>query len=173
LAFASACRKAINKWYFLIGPLGAEYAVPLFCRGQRRRIAALVWVQVLFATVTSTFFLPSARSQQAGSPPEVYVGVIVTRTAEDAQAVLNELKAGMVVGVLAKEKSIDPSSGASLRDGKQSLSRLGQPRYLPTFQSRLALRQAGELQVCDSVFPELLQRAPGDLQVRWLEGSLT
>ena len=59
---------------------------------------------------TSTFFLPSARSQQAESPPEVYVGMIVTRTADDAQAVLNELKAGMDFGVLAKEKSIDPSS---------------------------------------------------------------
>jgi FG-GAP-like repeat/ASPIC and UnbV/PPIC-type PPIASE domain len=59
---------------------------------------------------TSTFFLPSARSQQAESTPEVYVGMIVTRTAEEAQAVLNELKAGMDFGVLAKEKSIDPSS---------------------------------------------------------------
>jgi hypothetical protein len=58
----------------------------------------------------SAFFLPSARSQQAESPPEVYVGMIVTRTAEEAQAVLNELKAGMDFGVLAKEKSIDPSS---------------------------------------------------------------
>jgi hypothetical protein len=58
----------------------------------------------------SAFFLPSARSQQAESRPEVYVGMIVTRTAEEAQAALNELKAGMDFGVLAKEKSIDPSS---------------------------------------------------------------
>jgi hypothetical protein len=63
-----------------------------------------------FMVSTSTFFLPSARSQQAESAPEIYVGMIVTRTAEEAQAVLNELKAGMDFGVLAKEKSIDPSS---------------------------------------------------------------
>jgi hypothetical protein len=53
---------------------------------------------------TSAFFLPSAHSQQAESAPEVYVGMIVTRTAEEAQAVLNELKAGMDFGVLAKGK---------------------------------------------------------------------
>src|SRR5271156_1817290 len=78
--------------------------------GKRRRMAALVWLQLLFATVTSTLFLAPARSQQAGSPPEVPLGMIVTRTAEEAQAVLNELKAGMDFGVLAKEKSVDPSS---------------------------------------------------------------
>jgi len=48
----------------------------------------------------SAFFLPSARSQQAESPPEVYVGMIVTRTAEEAQAVLNELKAGMDLSLI-------------------------------------------------------------------------
>ena len=67
---------------------------------------AALWVMV----ITSVFFLPPARSQQAESQPEVYVGMIVTRSAEDAQAVLNQLKAGMDFGVLAKEKSIDPSS---------------------------------------------------------------
>jgi hypothetical protein len=65
---------------------------------------AALWV------ITSVFFLPPARSQQTESQPEAHVGMIVTRTAEDAQAVLNELKAGMDFGVLAKEKSIDPSS---------------------------------------------------------------
>jgi FG-GAP-like repeat/PPIC-type PPIASE domain/ASPIC and UnbV len=58
----------------------------------------------------SAFSPPPARSQQAESPPEVYIGMIVTRTADEAQAVLNELKAGMDFGVLAKERSIDPSS---------------------------------------------------------------
>ena len=67
---------------------------------------AALWVMV----INSVSFLPPARSQQAESQPEVYVGMIVTRSAEDAQAVLNQLKAGMDFGVLAKEKSIDPSS---------------------------------------------------------------
>ena len=67
---------------------------------------AALWV----TAITSVFLLPPARSQQAESQPEAYVGMIVTRSAEDAQAVLNQLKAGMDFGVLAKEKSIDPSS---------------------------------------------------------------
>src|SRR6204780_2252861 len=67
---------------------------------------AALWVMA----INSVSFLPPARSQQAESQPEVYVGMIVTRSAEDAQAVLNQLKAGMDFGVLAKEKSIDPSS---------------------------------------------------------------
>ena len=43
---------------------------------------------------TSAFFPPLACSQQTEPSPEVYVGMIVTRTAEEAQAVSNELKAG-------------------------------------------------------------------------------
>ena len=52
---------------------------------------------------TSAFFLPSARSQPAESQPEVYVGMIVTRTTEEAQAVLNELKSGADFGVRRKK----------------------------------------------------------------------
>jgi VCBS repeat protein/PPIC-type peptidyl-prolyl cis-trans isomerase-like protein/ASPIC/UnbV protein len=59
---------------------------------------------------TSALFVPSAHPQQDKRSQETYVGMIVTRTAEEAQAVLNELKAGMDFGVLAKEKSIDPTS---------------------------------------------------------------
>ncbi len=76
---------------------------------------AALWAMV----ITSVFFLPPARSQQAQSQPEVYVGMIVTRSAEDAQAVLNQLKAGMDFGVLAKEKSIDPSSNDGGYVGRQ------------------------------------------------------
>src|SRR6202167_6172 len=67
---------------------------------------AALWVMI----INSVFFLQPARPQQPDSSPELYVGMIVTRSAEDAQAVLNQLKAGMDFGVLAKEKSIDPSS---------------------------------------------------------------
>jgi hypothetical protein len=95
-------------------------------------MGALVWVQVLFVTVTSAFFLPLARSQQPESPPEVYLGMIVTRTAEEAQAVLNELKAGMDFGVLAKEKSIDPSS-----DDGGYVGGLGSPQLTPALRDAL------------------------------------
>jgi hypothetical protein len=51
---------------------------------------------------TSVFLAPSAHSQQAESTQEANVDIIVMRTAEQAQAVLNELKAGTDFGVLAK-----------------------------------------------------------------------
>src|ERR1700677_1305264 len=88
---------------------------------------------------TSTFFLSSARSQQAESPPEVYVGMIVTRTAEEAQAVLNELKAGMDFGVLAKEKSIDPSS----EDGGY-IGGLSSPQLTPALRDALKGLHSGQ-----------------------------
>ena len=59
---------------------------------------------------TSVSFAPSAHSQQAAPSQQANVDIIVTRTAEQAQAVLNELKAGTDFGILAKENSIDPSS---------------------------------------------------------------
>jgi hypothetical protein len=59
---------------------------------------------------TGPLFMQAAHSQQTEPSQQVEVGIIVTRTAEEALSVLNELKAGMDFGVLAKEHSIDPTS---------------------------------------------------------------
>jgi tetratricopeptide (TPR) repeat protein len=61
--------------------------------------------------VTAGAFLVSdEHAQEAAPPQEVHLGIIVTRTSEEAQAVLKALNAGMDFGVLAKENSIDPSA---------------------------------------------------------------
>ena len=49
------------------------------------------------------FFGPSAYTQPATISHQNYVGLIVTRTATEAKAVLDQLRAGMDFGVLAKE----------------------------------------------------------------------
>jgi FG-GAP-like repeat/PPIC-type PPIASE domain/ASPIC and UnbV len=84
-----------------------------------------------FMVSTSVFFAPPAHPQQADSSHEANVDIIITRTAEQAQAVLNDLKAGTNFDILAKEKSIDPSAN----DG-------GYVGSLSTAQLSPALREA-------------------------------
>ena len=72
------------------------------CRGALLALA-LMW--------NAGFFVGSkAHAQEAASARELHVGIIITRTSEAAQAVLQALNAGMDFGVLAKENSIDPSA---------------------------------------------------------------
>ena len=68
-----------------------------------------VWVVALLAVV-SLFSAVAACWGQAGSPQAPYRGLIVLRNAEQARSVLEQLKAGMDFGVLAKERSIDPTA---------------------------------------------------------------
>jgi FG-GAP-like repeat/PPIC-type PPIASE domain/ASPIC and UnbV len=89
---------------------------------------------------TSVFLAPSAHSQQAESTQEANVDMIVTRTAEQAQAVLNELKAGTDFGVLAKEKSIDPSAN----DGGY-LGRLSAAQLSPALREALKGMSVGQI----------------------------
>jgi hypothetical protein len=60
LAFASACRKANNKWYCLIGPLAAFYAVPLsWCPADRPFILLLPYEAAeKLASLKGTAFRP-------------------------------------------------------------------------------------------------------------------
>jgi tetratricopeptide (TPR) repeat protein len=60
--------------------------------------------------IVSLFYGVSGYCQKSEAAHDPYVGVIVSRTAAQAYAVLAQLKAGMDFGVLAKEKSIDPTS---------------------------------------------------------------
>ena len=66
-------------------------------------------------------------SQEKESTPENRFGIIVTRTAEQAKEILAELKAGTNFAVLAKEKSLDPSSKDGGLMGLGDMSKL-QPK---------------------------------------------
>jgi hypothetical protein len=72
------------------------------CRGALLALA-LIWNAGFVAGA-------KAHAQEAAAPHELHIGIIVTRTSEAAQAVLQALKAGMDFGVLAKENSVDPSA---------------------------------------------------------------
>ncbi len=67
---------------------------------------------MLLFLLSCIFLLQSVRAlaQQPGDASEVELGIIVTRSAEQAQEVLQELRTGMDFGVVAKEKSIDSTA---------------------------------------------------------------
>jgi FG-GAP-like repeat/ASPIC and UnbV/PPIC-type PPIASE domain len=65
----------------------------------------------LLAILAFIGFLPGVQAQQAAASQEVELGVLITAKAEDADAILKQLKAGADFGVLAKEKSIDTTAG--------------------------------------------------------------
>src|ERR1700722_8802296 len=64
---------------------------------------------LILAGFLATFPSP-ATGQQSDASSELRLGIIVTRTAEQADSVLKKLNAGWDFGVLARETSIDPSS---------------------------------------------------------------
>jgi len=68
-------------------------------------LLALTFVLGGAALVTS-----ESPAQQTGSTHPNYAGIILTRTEPEAQAVLTQLKSGFDFGVLAREKSIDPTA---------------------------------------------------------------
>jgi FG-GAP-like repeat/ASPIC and UnbV/PPIC-type PPIASE domain len=65
----------------------------------------------LLALLALIGFLPEMQAQQVAASQEVELGVLITAKAEDADAILKQLKAGADFGVLAKEKSIDTTAG--------------------------------------------------------------
>ncbi len=81
----------------------------------------------------------AAFSQSAATPGGADAGIIVTRTADAALAVTSQLSAGMDFGVLAKERSIDPSAedGGYLKP--QSLAKLS-----PALRDALHTLQPGQ-----------------------------
>ena len=74
----------------------------------------LCWTTTKFAlrlVAAAGFLLGGATYSQTAPPPnEASPGIIVTRTADEASSVLSQLKTGFDFGVLAKERSIDPSA---------------------------------------------------------------
>ncbi len=73
-----------------------------------KRNTAILALGLIVSTIISA--APPAHSQQTSPSQQPNVSIIVTRTADEATSVLNDLKAGTDFGILAKEKSIDPSS---------------------------------------------------------------
>jgi hypothetical protein len=76
--------------------------------GSPKRNTAILALGLLLSTTLAPG--PAARSQQPASPPPANVSILVTPTEDEARSALTDLKAGTDFGVLAKEKSIDPSS---------------------------------------------------------------
>ncbi len=99
----------------------------------------LVVLILLFLTSLPLIFSSSIQAQQDGASREVEVGIIVTSTAEEAESILKQLKAGMDFGVLAKEKSIDPSAN----DGGY-MGRLSPAQLRPELQAALHGLKAGQ-----------------------------
>ena len=71
---------------------------------------------------------PCAHAQTDSSIQEAETGIIVTRTADQAQSVLRALKAGMDFGVLAKEMSVDPTAVDGGYMGHLKLANLPTPQ---------------------------------------------
>ena len=82
---------------------------------------------------------PVSSSQQNEVSPEGAIGIIVTRTADEAKEVRAELKAGTDFSVLAKEKSIDPTS----KDGGY-MGQMNTARLQPELKMALSGLKAGE-----------------------------
>ena len=94
--------------------------------------------------VILAFFLAAALSssglgQQSDAASELHLGIIVTRTAEQASGVLKKLDAGWDFGVLARENSIDPSA----EEGGY-LGRLRPDQLRPEFRDALNGVQPGQ-----------------------------
>ena len=64
---------------------------------------------LVLALLLASLSVPAV-GQQTETGGELHLGIIVTRTAERANAVLKKLNAGWDFGVLAKENSTDPSA---------------------------------------------------------------
>src|ERR1039457_565838 len=74
----------------------------------RKCLSALL--TLAFMVTCGAFPVSEGHEQEAGSSQQLQLGIIVTRTSEERQAVMKALKAGMDFGVLAKEKSIDSTA---------------------------------------------------------------
>ncbi len=99
----------------------------------RRRMFGLL---IVFALSLSPF---STVAQQAERPSQVEVGILVLPTEAAAAAALRELRAGSDFAVLAKERSVDPTSNEG---GSMGLLDPGQLR--PELRDALKGLRAGE-----------------------------
>jgi tetratricopeptide (TPR) repeat protein len=106
-------------------------------RISRKRLVAAFTLNLLVGF--TTLFPPLSRSQQKEISPEAAIGIIMTRTADEARQVQAELKAGTDFSVLAKEKSIDPTS----KDGGY-MGQMNTAKLQPELKMALSGLKAGE-----------------------------
>ncbi len=82
----------------------------------------------------------ASAAQQESSSPGLELGIIVTATAEQAEKVIKEFKAGTDFGVLAKERSID-----STADDGGYLGRLNPVQLQPELRDAVNTIRAGQI----------------------------
>jgi len=103
----------------------------------RKRLATSFTLNLLVCFII--LFPPVSLSQQNKVSPEAGIGIIVTPTADEAREVWTELKAGTDFSVLAKEKSIDPTS----KNGGY-LGQMNTAKLQPELKMALSRLKAGE-----------------------------
>jgi hypothetical protein len=79
---------------------------------------------LMLALMALVAFLPNTQAQQTADSQELELGVLIVSRAEDAAAILKQLKAGADFGVLAREKSIDTTANQGGYLGRLSLASL-------------------------------------------------
>jgi tetratricopeptide (TPR) repeat protein len=105
----------------------------------RRNLAAVTFTLALIASLAAGV-PPAARAQEESTSHSLELGIIVTSSAEQAEKVVKELKAGTDFGVLAKENSID----ATADDGGY-LGRLSPVQLQPELRDAVSAIGAGQI----------------------------
>ncbi len=102
-------------------------------------IRTAVAIALLTLSCFSVELLPILCAQEAGGSNQIDLGIFVASTASAAQEALKQLRAGMDFGVLAKEKSIDPTAN----DGGY-MGRLQPSQLRPELRDALKGVKAGQ-----------------------------
>jgi len=108
-------------------------------KGPQRNQIALTLALALTASIPMSV-LPAARAQERSASHGLELGIIVTPTAEQAEAVVKEFTAGTDFGVLAKEKSID-----STADDGGYLGRLNPVQLQPELRDAVNSIRTGQI----------------------------
>jgi tetratricopeptide (TPR) repeat protein len=108
-------------------------------QGRRTKQTGPIFAIALLLIVT-TGVLTSLRAQQVSNSSSLELGMIVTATAEQAEKVIKEFKAGTDFGVLAKENSIDITA-----DDGGYLGRMNLVQLEPDVRSAVSAIHAGQI----------------------------
>jgi hypothetical protein len=107
------------------------------CSGLCRNRFVLIFVLILSITTGAAC---GVGAQEERNSPSLELGIIVTPTAEQAEKVIKDFKAGTDFGVLAKEKSID-----STADDGGYLGRMSPVQLQPALREAINAIKTGEI----------------------------